>query len=350
MLHQFFIDNNFIQSPVDPCIYFCRCKQELVIALIWVDDILLAANSVDVLSKSKSLLKDTFKMKDLGPVSSFLGMNFVQTCDTIEVDQSKYLSKILVKFGMEQSKPRSTPCEMKPSAFSDTEPEDPKMKYREVIGSLIYAMICTRPDLSWVVTKLSQHLEKPTNADWVMVKHVLRYIKGTLNKKLTYRKSSEGLKLMGFSDSDWAGSTTDRRSTTGYYFSLNSNSPPVSWKSKKQSTVALSSCEAEYMALSACAQESQFLKMLLSGFIPTDPRKPVVIKGDNQGAIALVKNNIVKARSKHIDIRFHYIRDCYKNGQIDVVYIPTEHNVADVMTKPVAKQKLDRFRVLLFGD
>ena len=224
------------------------------------------------------------------------------------------------------------------------------MKYREVIGSLIYAMICTRPDLSWVVTKLSQHLEKPTNADWVMVKHVLRYIKGTLNKKLTYRKSSEGLKLMGFSDSDWAGSTTDRRSTTGYYFSLNSNSPPVSWKSKKQSTVALSSCEAEYMALSACAQESQFLKMLLSGFIPTDPRKPVVIKGDNQGAIALVKNNIVKARSKHIDIRFHYIRDCYKNGQIDVVYIPTEHNVADVMTKPVAKQKLDRFRVLLFGD
>ena len=118
MLHQFFIDNNFIQSPVDPCIYFCRCKQELVIALIWVDDILLAANSVDVLSKSKSLLKDTFKMKYLGPVSSFLGMNFVQTCDTIEVDQSKYLSKILVKFGMEQSKPRSTPCEMKPSAFS----------------------------------------------------------------------------------------------------------------------------------------------------------------------------------------------------------------------------------------
>ena len=104
------------------------------------------------------------------------------------------------------------------------------------------------------------------------------------------------------------------------------------------------------MVLSACAQEAQFLAMLVNGFIPPESNKPVVIKGDNQGAISLVKNNIIQARTKHIDIRFHYIRYCYRNGQIDVVYIPTELNVADVMTKPVCKQKLDHFKVLLLGE
>ena len=351
LLHKFFMNNNFIQSSADPCVYFTKSELDYIIALIWVDDIVLATNSTDCLSKIKTLLKDTFMMKDLGPISRFLGMKFVQTDDSIEINQTHYLNKILLKFGMEQCKPRSTPCEVNPTAFNSDESNEPQNNYREIIGSLIYAMVCTRPDLCWVVTKLSQHLDKPNKADWVMVKHVLRYLKGTVNYKLVYKKSENGLCLSGFSDSDWAGSVIDRRSTTGYYFSLNPNGPPVSWKSKKQCTVALSSCEAEYMALSASAQEANYLTMLMKDFMPMDLQfdKPVVIKADNQGAIALVKNNIIQNRSKHIDIRYHFIRNNYANGSIDIIYIPTESNVADLMTKPVTKQKLEHFKTLLFG-
>ena len=128
-------------------------------------------------------------------------------------------------------------------------------------------MTCTRPDLCWVVTKLSQHLDNPDVSDWVMVKHVLRYVKGTLGYKLFYTKSVDGLCLAGYSDSDWGTCVDDRRSTTGYIFTLNPQGPPISWKSKKQTTVALSSCEAEYMALAASVQESLFLFMLLGTFL-----------------------------------------------------------------------------------
>ena len=168
------------------------------------------------------------------------------------MDQSHYLQNILQKYGMSDCKPRSTPCELSSTSPSVSEcslSDNPRV-YREVVGSLIYAMTCTRPDLSWVVSKLSQHLANPADTDWIMLKQVLRYLKGTLHYKLSYVKSENGLGLIGYSDSDWA-SSADRRSTTGYYFTLNCNGPPISWKTRKQQTVALSSCEAEYMALAA---------------------------------------------------------------------------------------------------
>ena len=136
--------------------------------------------------------------------------------------------------------------------------------YREIVGSLIYAMTCTRPDLAFVVTRLSQSLEKPSEADWITVKHVMKYLKGSINQKLMYNKA-DNIEISGFSDSDWA-SSHDRRSTTGYCFIMNSRSAVVSWKSKKQQTVALSSCEAEYMAITAATQESMFLSMLAKEF------------------------------------------------------------------------------------
>ena len=142
------------------------------------------------------------------------------------------------------------------------------VKYREVVGSLIYLMTCTRPDISWTVTRLSQKLENPGTPEWIMVKHVLQYLKGSIDNGLLYQRSTNGLSIVGYSDSDWASCVESRRSTTGYYFALNGNGPPVSWKSRKQQTVALSSCEAEYMALSESVQELCFLQMLMSELIP----------------------------------------------------------------------------------
>ena len=183
-------------------------------------------------------------MTDFEELSWFLGIQFKFDDGVITMDQSHYLKKVLLRYDMENCKPRSTPSEQKLSFSSDLEIID-ITKYREMVGSLIYAMTCTRPDLCWIVTKLSQYLDKPTPEHHTAVKHVLRYVKGTLDKKLYFQRSDENLELTGFADADW-GTSEDCRSTTGYCFKVGNNL--VSWKSKKQPTVALSSCEAEYMS------------------------------------------------------------------------------------------------------
>ena len=285
-------------------------------------------------------------MKDLGPISWFLGIKFIQEKGLITMSQSEYLKNKLEKFGMSTSKPRSTPCET--SGYTVVQDNADTSLYREMVGSLIYAMTCTRPDLSWVVTKLSQHLENPTNVDSVMLKHVFRYLIGTLDYKLSFTKSHNVLKLISFSDADW-GSSDDRKSTSGYYFKLNEHGPAISWKSKRQKTVALSSCESEYMALTAATQEALYLSQLLKDLLIENSIEPVKINADNQGAIVLAKNPVHHSRSKHIDIKYHFIRENVLNKKIDIVYVPSEHNVADMMTKPFSKIKLRKFKDVLFG-
>ena len=347
-VHQFFMDSDFVRSDTDPCIYFKTDDEGFVTVILWVDDIVLSGTSLDYVEKIKQILKDRFKMKDLGPIKQFLGINFLQNEGGIEMEQSTYLRNILQKFDMLDSKPRSTPCELNPTAANPSqsyEQQSPR-RYREIVGSLIYAMTCTRPDICWVVTKLSQHLDNPTESDWVMVKHVLRYIKGTLHYKLYYTKCEGDLCLAGFSDSDWGSSVEDKRSTTGYLFTLNPQGPPISWKSKKQTTVALSSCEAEYMALAASVQETLFLYMLLRSFLK---QQSVNISVDNQGAMSLASKHITEQRSKHIDIRYHFIRERIASGFISLSHVPSEENVSDLMTKPCSKQKLVKFSGVLFG-
>jgi hypothetical protein len=347
-LHEFFTQNALIQSDVDPCIYFQRCDDEfLAIVAVWVDDLIIGARDRNLLNELKAVLKNRFRMKDLGPLTYFLGIEFVQEAESINMSQSHYTKKLLLKFGMADSRPRSTPCEAKPDVVTGTHEPLKNVKYREVVGSLIYLMTCTRPDISWTVTRLSQKLENPGTAEWIMVKHVLQYLKGTVNNGLLYQKSARGLSLVGYSDSDWASCIESRRSTTGYYFALNSSGPPVSWKSRKQQTVALSTCEAEYMALTECVQEASFLQMLLSDLIPIS--LPIPIYGDNNGALCLVKNPIVSNRTKHIDIKHHYIREKCLSNFISVSHVSTSDNVADVFTKPMLKNKLNHFKKMLFG-
>ena len=355
VLSQFFISNGFTQSKVDVCLFTLNNKSGDAFVVVWVDDIILAANSNTLLHKIKNDLKEKFQMKDLGPISYFLGIQFNQTKNTISMSQSHYLTGVLRRFKMEDCKPRSTPCESNLDAYKTksndiTQQEDNvEGKYREIVGSLVYAMTCSRPDLAWVVTKLSQHLENPSDRDWMTLRHVLRYVKGTVNHRLVYRKSKNGLKLTGHSDSDWASTKDDRRSTTGYAFRLNQDGPIISWKSRKQHTVALSSCEAEYMALTHATQELIFLSNLSKDFNITIPY-PITIYGDNQGSLDMVKNPVSNERSKHIDIKHHFIREKYSEGLIDVCYVPTGENLADIFTKPVTKPKLQKYQPILFGQ
>ena len=223
-------------------------------------------------------------------------------------------------------------------------------------------MTCTRPDISWAVSRLSQKLSNPSGGDFVMLKHVFRYILGTINHSLTFRKSVNGLRLIGYSDADWAGSKPDRKSTSGYMFTLTHDGPAVSWKSKKQDSVALSTCEAEYMAACAAAQEAIYLSRVFRDFCQTVPSRDlngdsplinlasnVVVNVDNQGAIGLAKNPVSHKKTKHVDIKYHFVRECVLNKKIELVYVPTAFNVSDLMTKPTSKVKLSQFRKLMFG-
>ena len=324
---------------------------DIAIVIVWVDDMLVAGNSGDCVDKVKGYLKKRFRMSDLGPISFFLGINFTQDGGVITMDQTEYFKTKIKKFRMEASKPRSTPSEIGGYEQENTEPYDNISLFREMVGSLIYGMTCTRPDLSWVVSKLSQNVSKPTNADLVMLKHVFRYILGSIDSRLTFRKSKSGLLLSGYCDSDW-GSSADRRSMSGYCFSLNPEGPVISWKTKKQETVALSTCEAEYMAGCLASQEAIYLSNLFRDMdvcSPKTERVPVLLHVDNQGAMDLARNPVNHKRSKHISIKYHFIREKVANNDIELSYIRSNDNVSDMMTHAVPKPKLLKFRQYLFG-
>lgn len=192
-------------------------------------------------------------------------------------------------------------------------------------------------------------MAKPTQSDLSMAKHdVLRYLKGTREQCLKFGKSESHLKLTGFCDSDWGASVKDRHSISGYKFQLTENGPMISWKSHKQQTVALSTCEAEYISLAIVVQESKFLKQLCKDMnIMIDD---ILINVDNQGAINLAKNPVNHQRSKHIDINYHFIRSEIQNGNVKLQYVQTDNNVADIFTKPASRVKLEKFKNFILGS
>lgn len=349
LLHAYLTENGFEQNPADNCQYTRGKQNEKVILIVWVDDLIIAANNEKVVKSVKMMLTERFKMKDLGKLNNFLGIHFNQSENQVTMSQERYVNKILSRFGMQDCRSRETPCESKLEYSENAEKmEDPRM-YREAVGSLIYLATCTRPDLSFVVSKLSQHFAEPSEEHWNTVKHVFRYLKGTTNRGLCFKKDdASNLGLIVHSDADWAGEVSDRRSTTGYCVSLSDRSPLVSWKSRKQPTVALSTCEAEYMALASAIQECMYLQQLLKG-IDKYQYAPTKVYDDNQGTIALARNPVNRQRCKHIDIKYHFIRETVSSGKISLEYCPTDNMIADLMTKPATKLQLKKFAQYLFG-
>ena len=209
-------------------------------------------------------------------------------------------------------------------------------------------MTGTKPDFNSAAGKLSQRLSESRQQHWVTAKHVLRYLRSTFQYNLCYKKREE-LRILAYSDADWVSDQGDRRSTTEFCFYLNKNSSPITRKSKKQPTVALSTCEAKYMALAKTTQESLYLIQLFNGMNSQHRYEPVKILGDNQDAIALSKDAVNRQRCKHIDIKYHFIWDALHKKKIEIVYRPTTDMIADVMTKPITKLELERLKKLLFG-
>ena len=199
MLHECLIQNDFIQNPADH--YVCMKQNERLLIVSWGDDLIIAAVKVISLSNVKKWLMSEFKMKDLVKLNHFFGIDFHITQGCVKMNQNKFIGRVLERFNMLNCKPRATPCELKMD-LSNSDPVDSR-KYREIIGSLIYLMACTRPDLIYAVGKLSQYLSEPRQQHWVTAKHILKYLSGTSHYELHYQKSEE-LGILAYSDADWA--------------------------------------------------------------------------------------------------------------------------------------------------
>ena len=320
-----------------------------MIITLYVDVVVLASNDVQMLKMEKAKLKERFEMEDLGEIHHCLSMSIRRdrAAKELTISHKTYLESMLKRFGMYDCKPVSTPMETgrKHEKLADGETPLKTREYQAAIGSLTlvtYAAIATRPDLSSAVGVLSQFMSNPGQEHWLGIKRIFRYIKGTLDYSLKFEASSdEEFKLCGYADADWAGDVTSRKSTTGYVFQL--GNATISWKSKRQTVVALSSTEAEYVALCAAAQETVWLRHLLAS-IRFKQKDATVVHEDNQGTIALTKNPKNHSRTKHIDIKYHFVREAVEKKDVRLVYCPIEKMVADILTKALPKPKFDELR------
>ncbi|GBP64177.1 Retrovirus-related Pol polyprotein from transposon TNT 1-94 [Eumeta japonica] len=322
------------QSRTDPCVYY-NVEKNTYIA-IWVDDIILftAQESAKTLLKEK--LKEHFEMKDIGPASQCVGLHITRDRDKIMLDQEKYIKEILARFRMTDCKPVKTPVEVGIKFNKKTENEKTTdYPYQQAIGSLLYVAQGTRPDISFAVNTLSRFNKNPTAEHWNAVKRIFRYLQGTKDLKLTYTKDGDE-NITGYCDADWASDVCDRKSCTGYTFLLQGGA--ISWRSHKQQTVALSTAEAEYMAMSSAAQEALWLQQLHAE-VGQQQKNPLVIFSDNESAIKLSNNNCYLPRSRHIDIRYHFLKDHVNNFDIKFSYVKGENMIADNLTKGTTADK-----------
>ena len=331
------INYDFIQSKADPCLYIKKLKDgTLLIVAVYVDDLTIIGKRSEI-DKFKAYLKSCFEIKDLGQIRSLLGINITRTTNSISLDQSYYISKLLKYFQFNNITPNSTP-----GAYNTNDSTTDKTKksneifedntyYRQAVGALNHLCRCTRPDIAFCVNNVAKMVENPTNEDWNKVKRIFQYLKHSIDLKLTFTKENEK-KITGYSDSDFAAITKGddkRKSTSGYVFIK--NNAAISWKSKRQPIIATSSMEAEYIALHTCSNEALWLRKLQKEL--ENEEIPIVIYEDNQSAIKLTEHEQHSDRSKHIDIRYHSIRERITNNQINVKYIPTAKQTADVLTK-----------------
>lgn len=304
---------------------------------VYVDDLIITGGDAAAVIKFKGEMMKTFRMSDLGLLSYYLGLEVSQGADGITLRQGAYAAKILEKAGLSSCKPSATPMEMKLKLLKEgPTPSVDATDYRSLIGSLRY--LCnSRPDLAYAVGYLSRFMEAPREEHFAAVKRMLRYVAGTVHWGLHYRpgRKNEGVpKLLGYSDSDLAGDVNDRKSTSGLIFFLAGG--PVAWQLAKQKVVALSSCEAEYIAAAGAACEAVWLARLLAELVGGAVLAPKLLV-DNKSAISLMKNPVHHDRSKHIDVKFHFILECCDRKLIDVEFVGTDLQLGDILTKALGR-------------
>ena len=333
----------FIKCSKEPSLYRKQEKKHLLLVAVYVDDLLVTGSSIDMIEEFKAGMSACFEMSDLGLLTYYLGIEVIQYDGGIKIVQERYAKKILEESGMSECNAVQAPMDsgLKLSMAKDEQSVDEK-EYRRQIGCLRY-LIHTRPDLSYSVGVLSRYMHEPKVSHAGALKQVLRYLKGSMSYGLSYKKAGRR-ELEGYVDSGHNIDEDDGRSTTGHIFYL--DDCPISWYSTKQETVAHSSCEAEFMAATEAAKQAIWLQELLEA-VSKETYKRTTIYIDNKSAIALTKNLVFHGRSKHIHKRYHFIRECVENEQIEVLHMPGNKQKADILTKALGRIKFKEMRDLI---
>lgn len=337
----FMKSNNFVRCEADHCCYIKRFDNSYIILLLYVDDMLIAGASLHEIDRLKRELSEEFAMKDLGAAKQILGMRIFRDREVLKLSQEEYVKKVVSRFKLYDAKPVTTPLAGHFRLSKDQSPSTEEEKdymatvpYASAIGSLMYAMVCTRPDIAHAVGVVSRFMSNPGKQHWEAVKWILRYLKGSSGFTLCFRKSDLGLN--GYVDADNGGDVDSRKSTTGYVYTLGGTA--ISWVSKLQKVVALSSCEAEYVAVTEAAKEMMWLQPFLRELGQNYDGS--VLHCDSQSAIHLAKNPVYHGRTKHIQVRYHFIRSALEDGVLALEKIPGSQNPADMLTKAVTSEKL----------
>ena len=343
MLHESLIKRGFEQNETDNCLYLFKSGREVVHLLIHVDDILAATNNEKLLDQIMNDVGQDFELKCVGEAKEYLGIDLERDANGhFDISQSKFIQSIIDAAGQQDAKASKFPIDTGYYKLQGKE-LGTNETYRKLIGMLLYASTNTRPDISASVSILSQRVANPRDIDMNEVKRVIRYLKGTKNMKLKLSEEIDSGKLVTYADSDWAEDRRDRKSISGWYVLMNGGA--VAWSSKKQDVVALSSAEAEYVALTEAVKEAIWIKRIAQHF-GYDSNEPAKLLTDSQSAMAIVSNEKFSNRTKHIDTKYHFIKDLKEKGLIELEYHPTATNVADMMTKPLGGNKIAQLRSL----
>lgn len=286
---------------------------------MYVDDIVVTGSDCIGVDKLVLELNSMFALKDMGSLNYFLGMEVCKLPTGLVLSQKKYISDLLIRVGMQDVRPVSTPmtATTQLSAYYGTPVSDPKL-YCSTIGALQYVTL-TRPEIAFAVNRVSQYLHEPLDIHWQVVKRILRYLKGTISHGLSITPATN-LQLIGFSDADWAANVDDRKSISGYCIMLGTT--PISWSAKKQVTVSRSSTEAEYRSLAMTTANILWMQSLFTE-LKVQLRSPSVLWCDNQSTIAIANNPVLRARTKHIELNLYFVRDKVREGVLSIQYIPT---------------------------
>ncbi|MCH80374.1 copia-type polyprotein, partial [Trifolium medium] len=345
-IESYFNSEKFEKCPSEHTLFVKQdSDNDILIVSIYVDDLIYTGSNKQMITNFKESMQRKFAMTDLGKMRYFLGIEVSQTNEGIFIHQLKYATELLARFGMDNCNtvcsPIVTGCKLVKNEGGKA--SDAKV-YKQMVGSLMY-LLATRPDLAFSVCLVARFMERPTEMHVAAIKRIMRYLKGTTGLGIMYkREDSEALQLKAWSDSDYAGDLDDRKSTSGYVFKLGSGA--ISWSSKKQPIVTLSTTEAEFVAAASCACQGIWLRNVLS-HLKIVQSSSTVMYCDNSSSIKLSKNPILHGRCKHIDVRFHFLRDLTKDGVIELVHCSSQDQFADIMTKPLKLEAFCKLRSAL---
>lgn len=336
-------DLGFQQSVADPCMFYCTSDTEKLIVVLYVDDGLVVGTSKTTINEFLTNLASKFKIT-IESSSSFLNISIGRQDDgSIFIGQKAYAESILKRFNLEDANPVSTAIEKGQLSNIDVDEELINIPYREAVGCLMYLAVATRPDIAYAVNFASQFLEKPGQQHWAIVKRIFKYIKGTSRLGIRYDAASKTGMLEAYSDADYANDATTRRSISGIVIKYSGGA--ITWASRRQDCISLSTTEAEYIASSEATKDIIWLTRLFDEISPlkTEP----VLLVDNASAIKIVKNPIFHRRSKHIEVRFHFVRECYQKKLLKIEHVSSNDQLADILTKPIPRVQYERLRKLL---